>query len=99
MILCLFTFFIVVISFIVVIIVKGDTKLGHQSRSHEVVMVYIAEDVMNYTGFTTPHVQKQRDYIITAPENDSHRRCTLRQEQTEKEETNDKKLLLLLRKS
>ena len=44
---------IVYISFIVVIIVKGDTKLGHQYRSHEVVMVYIAEDVMDYTGFTT----------------------------------------------
>ena len=26
--------------FIVVIIVKGDTKLGHQYRSHEVIMVY-----------------------------------------------------------
>ena len=44
---------IVYISFIVVIIVKGDTKLGHQYRSHEVIMVYIAEDVMDYTGFTT----------------------------------------------
>ena len=46
-------FVVVYISFIVVIIVNGDTKLGHQYRSHEVVMVYIVEDVMDYTGFTT----------------------------------------------
>ena len=53
MIILLLYFVIVYISFIVVIIVKVDTKLGHQYRLHEVVMVYVAEDVMDYTGFTT----------------------------------------------
>ena len=58
-ILLLLYFVIVYISFVVVIIVKGDTKLGHQYRSHEVVMVYIVEDVMDYTGFTTLPAQLQ----------------------------------------